>query len=633
MIKRKTAVMIMAFILVLMSISAFSAPEESKKTIIVSVDSLDFETAKQMGDNYSTGLISLKSGSSSQESQFMTMATGRRVEVEEGSFKGLERERESLKVVDYSDILSQIDREYEDFSGKMDFLGESLGENGLETSYMGNREDVLMIADKTGRVDYGEMEIEYSEDYLKEKIDLMVENSDLLLLSYDIDDRDERLKLLSSLLADRTEDIVIIPRSIEGDIDYRLNSTIAPILYRDSDEPGIITSDSTKRRGLVSNTDIMVDILDKYGIEQEFAIGNRVETEPYNGDRVEAVKEIMTGFLNLDISKYIFRGIVILMQLISAMQLSRGKRVNRAIILMAPVLIMVTLISGMTPLSKYLIPYVVTMVGISAIVSIYIGKKAPSPKTADILAVSTNIFILVFLLVDFEVLYNSFVGYNSIVAALRFYGFNNDIMGVFLGTGIIAYFGASSRVRKRHRPILTAYTALLVLSHTKSFGSNFGGLMTATFMMGALIYYEYFYGKQRKWHFLVLALALFAAVGAIVYMGVEGSHMGEFFIRVREYGYMEFWDMICKKIKQVVVVLLLPPVGITMIVQSAFFFKYVRAYTEKGTKEHLKYIICYATAALATVLNDTGALAFIYIMVYASSKMMLEIAERNDIKE
>lgn len=623
-------------ILVLLGSGAESMADGYRKTIVVVTDSLDFEDIEKLGRDSSVGLLSLKSGESyggSPESHMMTIATGRRVKIEAGSFEGIESSGEKLVVKNYEAILSQLDLGYKDFSTRMEFLGEGLRKLGRKTSYIGDSEDILLIADKSGEVDFGYTDMDYDRESLSEKIDEMIGKSDLLLLSYEMEGDPKRLDTLLEILGQREENIMMFPKTVSGDIDHKFNSTIVPIVYRVEGEDGILTSDSTKRTGVVSNTDIMVDILERSGVEQEFAIGNRLEVEQYDGDKVEAVREIMTGFLNLDIVKYLFRAVVIAAQLVAIALLLRGKKISPSIIFMPIVLIAVTLMFGTTSLSRHLFPYIAVTFGISVAASIYLGRKAASSKTIDAIAIFTNVFIFAFMFLDFEVLYNSFVGYNSIVAALRFYGYNNDIMGVFLGTGMTVYFLASSRVEKKYRIILTLYTAALVVSHTEGYGSNFGGLMTSTFMAGALIYYEYFYGKNRKWQFLGLATGLLVVVGAIIYAGGEGSHIGEFFIRVREYGYIEFWNMIYRKAKQVVLVMLIPPVGIVVFAQSLIFFRYVREHVEKGSREYVRHMICYATAVFAMVLNDTGALAFLYIMVYSLSKIMMELKDKNEVKK
>lgn len=632
MIKKRLGILVILIMTVLISAIGFSSPESPEKTIIVSVDRLDFDYVRELGNGYSQGLISLKAGGgyeSSLESQFLTMATGRRVFVEPRSFEGIEKDGEKLKIKGYSKILEQLDSEYKNFSSTMEFLGESLNENGIKTSYIGDREDVLLVADKSGEVDFGETDIEYSERYLNEKMDSMLEQSDLLLVSYDINEDDERLKLLSKLVSERPEEIIIFPRAIEGDIGYRLNRTIAPIVYKNNSEGGILTSDSTKREGIVSNLDLMVTLLEKYGIEQEYQMGNPIKVEPLEGDRIGHVKGILLEFLNLNIIKYVFHGVVISIQLLFIVSYLLGKRVPdryKSLILIPMVSVLMSLVLGLTPLSKHLSIYIAAAIAGSAILSGYFKKRVTrGSDIVDYLAIATNLFILVFLYMDKDVLYNSFIGYNNIVAAGRFYGFNNDIMGVFIGTGILAYFRVTRRGESRYRYLWILYLVLITISHTESYGNNFGGLLTSTFLMMAILYCEFFCGKNRKGIFALAVLAAAMAIGAIVYVGGEGSHMGEFFIRVREYGFTEFWDMIEKKIRQLVYMIMLPQWGVMVLLQSLFMVKYIRERLVGDRKIKANHIIFYSTALFVLLVNDTGVVSFVYMMMYLVSKSILEM--------
>lgn len=633
MIKKRLGILVMVIMAILTSVAAFSSHDSPEKTIIVSVDSLDFESIRKIDrDDYSEGLLSLKAGGgyeSSLESQFLTMATGRRVALEGGSFKGIERDGEKLRIKDYSSMLEQLDSQYKDFSDKMEFLGESFNRANFKTAYMGSSEDILLIADKSGEVDFGETEIEYTESYLNEKLDALLAESDLLLISYEIDSQEERLALLSSLMSDRAEDIMVFPKSVEGDIDYRLNRTIVPILYRDDRAEGVLTSDSTKREGIVSNLDIVVTLLEKYGIDQKYPVGNPMESEAIGGDITDHVEGILLEFLNLNIIKYVFHGLVISIQLVFILSYIMKRKIHeryRFLILVPMISVLLSLLLGLTPISKYLWVYIGLVIAGSCVVSKYLKDRLSiGSKIVEYLAIATNVFIFAFLYIDKEVLYNSFIGYNNIVAAGRFYGFNNDIMGVFIGTAIITYFWARGKERDKRGYAWILYLALIVISHTERYGSNFGGLLTSAFLLIAVLYCEFFCGKNRKGLFAAIVIGVVIALGTIVYIGGEGSHMGEFFIRVREYGGSEFWDMIGKKINQLLYMLMLPQWGIMVILQSIFLFKYAREHIDGDARTKAKYAIFYITAVTVLLVNDTGVVSFVYMMMYLVSQSILEL--------
>lgn len=612
--------------------SAF-ALDEAQKTIVIIADELDFQAIEKFQADYSLGMLSLKAGAgydSSEESHMMTMAIGRRVSVEKGTFEGIEQSGDKLKVRNYRSILEQLDSSYKNFSKQMNFLGESLKQSGIQTSYIGDNSDILMIADKSGQVDFGDTQLSYDYVELNDKIDLMLENSDLLLISYNLEESEARLETLIDVVKERGEDIILFPREVSGDVDRRLNKTIVPMLYKSQDlESGILTSESTKREGLVSNLDIMVTVLEKYGISQELAVGNIIEVEPTKENKLDTIKGILLEFLNLNIVKYVFHALIILIQICMIALFIFKKRTIGFLNFIPAFIVALSLALGVTGLSTYLIPYLFVVLVGSTLLSIYASQRASGSNVIEKIAIGTNVFIVLFLCWDKEVLYNSFIGYNNIVAAGRFYGFNNDIMGVFVGTAMILYFRASEKLVGKQKLVLLPYIALVVASHTESYGSNFGGLMTSAFMAVALIYYEYFYGKKRKFAFAGIVGLAVLAIGIIVYTGGEGSHMGEFFIRVKEYGLVEFWDMISKKAKQVVYMVTLPQWGIMILAQSVFFVSYVKKHTEKGSKERAEYIAFYGTAVFAVLLNDTGVVSFVYMMMYLVSKMILKA----DLKE
>ena len=56
-----------------------------------------------------------------EESYFMTMATGRRVELKDGLFKGVKKYNNHLIVEGYEDIITSLDEYYNNFSKRLNF--------------------------------------------------------------------------------------------------------------------------------------------------------------------------------------------------------------------------------------------------------------------------------------------------------------------------------------------------------------------------------------------------------------------------------------------------------------------------------------------------------------------------------
>src|SRR5699024_7206105 len=143
-------------IFLLLSINNISYAEEMDKTIIIVTNQLDFSTIGEIDfkEEISLGLMNTRTSNvfkSSKESYFMTIATGRRVELERGLFKGIKMDNNGHMIIDgYKDIINALDKNYKDFSSEMDFFGDTLKDNNISIGYMGNDHSSLIAADKNG---------------------------------------------------------------------------------------------------------------------------------------------------------------------------------------------------------------------------------------------------------------------------------------------------------------------------------------------------------------------------------------------------------------------------------------------------------------------------------------------------
>lgn len=644
--RQKIGYVIRAFILmIIFSILGLSnySHAAAEKTLIIVLDELDFNISEEIISNTSSlGLMSIKTAElykeSSKESFFMTIATGRRVKIESNLFKGIERtDAGPINIQGHGNIVKELKRKYPAFSQEINLLGDNLREGGIKTGFIGEGYSSLLIADKNGKIDRGIDSITYDKQWLTENTDEMFKYVDVLVVSYNIENQQDRIKILRDYIEYYSNKyIYVFPQNVNGDIAYRWNKTLVPIIYNNNEDAGLITSKTTRREGLITSLDIKSDIESKYGVVKKGAIGSKI-TVVEDRDIVEKSKNNLLEFLNLNIIKYVFHGYIIICQIyvIYSYIFMKKKDIHqyRFIMTGAILSILLSLIFGIFKIHRYMVLYCIVIITSSLLIS----KALHNRKINSFywICLITNILILIGVFLDSDIVYDSFIGYNNIVAAGRFYGLNNDIMGVLIATSIVTYYKLKEIIGKYLPNYLALlYVPLVILALSGRYGANLGGYITSIVLFLILIYRTAFGPNKDKKGLIFLigiGIGIFGLNLLIDINSASTSHAGSLVERIKVFGINEFIYIITVKLKQLAIMSIIPPWCIIFIFQILFLSKLYKAekkFIKYDVKTHIesfeKYCIMFIVSVVAFIINDTGVVAFTYINTYLIAFMLCD---------
>src|SRR5699024_7045526 len=186
-------------------------------------------------------------------------------------------------------------------SPEVDLLGEKLGDEGI--SYIGNDSSAILAANKSGSIKNGEISIEYNEEWLKEKTNFYLKDSNILIMSYQIDGSREKFKVLNDYIEGyESVNFIVFPKEVPKEMQGMLNivnRSLVPIVYKESGKMGgVLTSSSTRREGLITSLDIFPEILSIYNESSRTAIGKRI-TSITNENPLEFTKNFFKETVNL----------------------------------------------------------------------------------------------------------------------------------------------------------------------------------------------------------------------------------------------------------------------------------------------------------------------------------------------
>lgn len=612
----KVLFMLLVIFLTIGSICRFSFAEYNNKLIVLSSDTIDVSDIDDFEDSTSAGLLSLKSSNRLEENIYVNMAYGRTYNYDGNKFKDIDYGN-SLSDETYSssilDIMSSLENEYSETNKEIRSLGDILKQKKIKRTYLGtNDRDYVLLSDSNGKYDYGEnigediSKLDSDSSDLFNKIDTYLEKSDILFLSLKGMDRDIQKDISKKLFKSNYRCVLISMAT--PDYGYQKNKSISVVMSNSSPE-GLLSSDSTKREGIVSSLDIKPTVLNEFNIKDENSSGKVILSQSENNIG-ELLTQKLQSFFNLNLTKYIFHGLVIAINLLIILLYFLKSRYYEKIVRVAyfpAFFILFSIIYNF--LSEKFYTYTLLIISSSILLYILYRKNKISIIWVPII---TNILIIIGILFSKNIVYDSFIGYNNIAAGGRYYGFNNDIMGVLMATGIIT----SGLIAEKFPSLKGKIIGLLILflnfiALTGNYGSNFGGLMTSIFTIVLYIYY-YLSDSLDKNRWL-MPMALISICIVFYFIGGKNSHISEFVYRISELGMVEFVDMIKKKISQLLYMTLIPPWSLIIIAQLLYIVSHIK----KKLRDFKLIKIILAASVVALLLNDTGAIAFAYMNAYS----------------
>ncbi len=600
---RKTIVLIILISIILVPDIILA---KDVKSILILVDSLSIDKINELKlDNYSIGLINLKTRTPlSEEGLYLSINTGRKI---------------SLRDINERD-------------SSLEFLGDVLKKE--KSSFLGQGKGELLIGNREGKVDYKEENIIYDYNWLVKQTENLLNKSNVLLIAFELNNESYRIDILSQYLKHyKNNQIIVLPKKVAKENKYILNKYLAPIIYINGEQKGLLTSVSTNRPGFIALEDVSVQLKGTYGTIKRPYIGNRFQIVE-SLEPLRAINNIYKKAMNMLIIAYIFHGFVYFMQVMLGIWLLRRKKIHGWLYNsyeLISVSICISILLGLFEFHNNIILYIGTNIFVSYLIIKLLNYKGLnlvkiiSPLTYGGIAFGTFFYP--------KMIYNSYMGFNNLVYGARYYGLNNGIMGVLLGTSILVFLNINrsrnNLVLKRMVGIFIFILNIVILS--ARFGANTGGFITSIILLCLIIYmffYSYEKNTRRLLFILICGIPLFIINMVFDNRLKAKSHAIRFFYRLKENGIKELISMLTFKIIELLKLTFMPPFSIVILFQIIALKKLV-GFFNKNNEMKKEVMLIIITSLVGFILNDTGAITFIYMTYYLilhliSSKLIIE---------
>ncbi|MDN5293836.1 MAG: hypothetical protein PWQ91_1008 [Eubacteriales bacterium] len=400
----------------------------------------------------------------------------------------------------------------------------------------------------------------------------------------------------------------------------KLNFQITPFVLADGKERGLLSSATTGRRGLVTSLDLLPTLFP--GVSWE---PGRVGGAPMTATPCADSLSYLTGFyrqiLNLNLVRYLYHGLYIILAALFVFTLYRRRRNPREGFLLPFVGFWLLLVPGGTTVLFVLWPtlaslpqwwyYFILVTGFLALLSTgaaYLWRRQPEKTVIAILAVTVFV-LLVQVFSRGEALLATPFGYNDLMIGGRFYGLNNDAMAFLLGSAVTLFYLSFGGKNPFYYPAALTLGGLLILAMQAPYGANVGGAITAaTWTLLVLLPAKW---RQRP---LILAGAVVAAafflelaMAAVEVMAGVPTHAGKALLAVAEEGFTALTVILKSKLGQLLLMIILPPWNLLLALQLCLLFRWQKE-AERERREERDYLLRVVLPVALTGLffNDTG---------------------------
>ncbi|MBU7005521.1 hypothetical protein [Phosphitispora fastidiosa] len=605
-----------------------------------------------------------------------------------------------ITVENAADLREIISRDFSNYVFGQ--IGETARQHGFRTAIVGNadtdremRESTLLATDNKGKISCGNVDEDLlikdekapwghrtnPERLLADSVAAM-ENSDLIFIDFGdtarVYEAQQRLglkgdafreaklraltnadKFLGDLLRemdDSTVLAVISPTPPDG----KGASALTPIIIYDKNTPvsGVLVSDTTKRIGLTANIDIGPTLFDRLiSVESNPAfVGEGISAEADN-DNLNTVSGSLSRFIHLNRSRYVVHGLYtfLLVYALAALFMPltgrkvlfkpRAGRAGALMVLALPVVVFVvySLVRDISAVRYYLDALLTIL--ITAALGIVLSKSTDRTLAGmAALSLAAAVFLVTDLLTGYRYIINTPLGFDNVFMGGRYYGINNDCMGILLGSSVFALFYMLEKFKiGRYLRLVLVFTAFIpiILSQIPGNGSNVGGTIAAmsTAIIALLALVSHYPVKKRRLFLAVIFVFLLELfIAYLDYLFGGQTHAGKVMGALISEGFgSKFMEVLISKLTLFAITLALPPWNALFVVQLYIYYFVIRkqAAGSSQVREHFPLlfrafeVILYG-GIIAFLFNDTGLIATGLMFTYMTMPMGV-LAVENDI--
>ena len=578
------------------------------------------------------------------------------------------------------------------YGATLGMLGTTLNKNNLKVALLGNsdikknddlkkiRNLALVCMDENGRVQSGNVDninkkddtmpfgISTDYDKLKSETKKYYENNDAIFVelgdTYRLDEYKNNLnentyksmkkKIYQNIndylkevfeMAGKNDTIYIVSE-FESNLDYKTKRRLSPVIKFEKDGYGLLESSTTRNSGIVSNIDIGVDIINKFGLKNELMIGkvfknvqdeNGIKKVLKDYERIVSINTIRASVVNSYVGIVSASWVIAMIAILFKNKIpKKEKGLGRdQIFKVLKELIKLGLIMPLAfltaPVFQFKTPAgLVSGVLIVTIIYYLIGYflfRKDDIKQMGFYAFLTIGLIIIDCVIGTPLMKSGIMSYDAINGA-RYYGVGNEYEGVTIASAVFALAVLLNYKKIPKWLAVVLSLVILITSAMPSMGANVGGAISecVAYLLFILLIFDVKLDLKKIIMIgVATVLVVVAFAGLDFLMGTE-SHLAVFTNQIIQEGPAAIFNTFGRKI-QMNLKLAKSSVWVNILIVSiiiigALIFKpsgYFKKIHDKYPMIFKGFMASFVGCIVTLLVNDSGIVAAstaaIYILI------------------
>lgn len=578
------------------------------------------------------------------------------------------------------------------YGATLGMLGTTLNKNNLKVALLGNsdikknddlkkiRNLALVCMDENGRVQSGNVDninkkddtmpfgISTDYDKLKSETKKYYENNDAIFVelgdTYRLDEYKNNLnentyksmkkkiyQNINDYLKDVFEmagknDTIYIVSEFESNLDYKTKRRLSPVIKFEKDGYGLLESSTTRNSGIVSNIDIGVDIINKFGLKNELMIGkvfknvqdeNGIKKVLKDYERIVSINTIRASVVNSYVGIVSASWVIAMIAILFKNKIpKKEKGLGRdQIFKVLKELIKLGLIMPLAfltaPVFQFKTPAgLVSGVLIVTIIYYLIGYflfRKDDIKQMGFYAFLTIGLIIIDCVIGTPLMKSGIMSYDAINGA-RYYGVGNEYEGVTIASAVFALAVLLNYKKISKWLAVVLSLVILITSAMPSMGANVGGAISecVAYLLFILLIFDVKLDLKKIIMIGVATVLIVVAFAGLDFLMGTESHLAVFTNQIIQEGPSAIFNTFGRKI-QMNLKLAKSSVWVNILIVSiiiigALIFKpsgYFKKIHDKYPMIFKGFMASFVGCIVTLLVNDSGIVAAstaaIYILI------------------